>query len=85
MRVHSAGLLSFQKFWRSTYHQRKDISKHDYPIAVRACLKAWSDVCDDSLADGVSLGSESQSLVSSAVFLRIGLPFTLPSGKLYDT
>jgi hypothetical protein len=64
VRVQHDGLLSFEKFWRATYHQHKDVSKKDYPLAIRACLKAWSDVCDDSFADDISLGSDSQSLVS---------------------
>lgn len=71
VRVQNDGLLSFAKFWRSTYHQYEGVSKKDYPLAIRACLKAWSDVCDDSFADDISLGSESQSLVSVLFILRI--------------
>ena len=42
-------MLAFRKFWRATDRHRKDVLS--YTIAVRACLKAWDDVCDDSLAD----------------------------------
>ena len=42
-------MLAFRKFWRATDRHRKDVLS--YPIAIRVCLKAWDDVCDDSLAD----------------------------------
>jgi len=64
VRIQADAMLAFQKFWRATYHQRKDIFKKNYPVAIKTCLKAWGDVCDDSLADDISLGPESQSLVS---------------------
>jgi hypothetical protein len=62
--VRGDGPLVFHNFWRTTYHKRPDIPKKEYPILIQGCLKAWSDFCEDSLADGMSLESASQNLVS---------------------
>jgi len=44
-----------------------EIFQERYPIAI-SLLEGMGRVCDDSLADDVSLGSDSQSLVSSLIF-----------------
>ena len=38
-------MLAFRKFWRATHHHRQEILSKRYPIAIRACLKAWGDQC----------------------------------------
>ncbi|KIM35907.1 hypothetical protein M413DRAFT_449530 [Hebeloma cylindrosporum] len=64
VRVRGDGPLIFHNFWRKTYHKCPDIPKNEYPVLIQGCLKAWSDFCEDSLADGVSLGSASQNPAS---------------------
>jgi len=71
VRVRGNGPLVFHDFWRRTYHKRLDIPKKEYPISIQGCLKAWSDFCEDSLADGVSLESASQNVVSSSYFYGV--------------
>ena len=83
MRIQADAMLAFQKFWRATYHQRKDIPKESYPVAIKTCLKAWGDVCDDSLADDISLGPESQSLVSSLISALNQNILIIDVGELY--
>lgn len=66
LRIRGDGVLAFNTFWRATYHPRKDIPRDAYPAPIKACLKAWSDFCDDSLADDiVDSQSQSQSVVST--------------------
>ncbi|KAF8904104.1 hypothetical protein CPB84DRAFT_1773418 [Gymnopilus junonius] len=64
VRIRGDGPLLFHDFWRATYHTRKDILQEDYPLPIRLCLKSWSDITADSLADDISLDSGSQSLRS---------------------
>ncbi|KAF8968954.1 hypothetical protein BDZ97DRAFT_1915653 [Flammula alnicola] len=71
--IRGDGPLAFHSFWRSTYHLRPEIPKGDYPAPIKACLKAWSDFCEDSIADGISLDSASQSLET----------FTIPDSQPY--
>jgi len=85
VRIQADAMLAFQKFWRATYHQRKDIFRKNYPVAIKTCLKAWGDVCDDSLADDISLGPESQSLVSFFIYFCFKRPSQSNVGKLYDS
>jgi len=60
-------MLTFWKFWSATHYQRKDIPR-SYLVAIRACLKARGGVFDDSLADDIPLGSDSQGPVSFLIF-----------------
>lgn len=59
----AVGPLAFENFWRKTYHSQPHIKKQ-IPDNVRVCLKAFSDWRDNSLAEGISLDSQSQSTVS---------------------
>ena len=57
------GPLAFENFWRKTYHSQPHIKKQ-IPDNIRVCLKAFSDWRNNSLAEGISLDSQSQSTVS---------------------
>ncbi|KJA24353.1 hypothetical protein HYPSUDRAFT_200581 [Hypholoma sublateritium FD-334 SS-4] len=66
--IRGDGALAFDAFWRATYHARADIPKDAYPASIKACLRAWSIFCDDSLGDGVvESQSQSQSVGDSTV------------------
>ncbi|CAA7269069.1 unnamed protein product [Cyclocybe aegerita] len=80
VRIRGDGPVLFQRFWRSTYHKRPDISPKDYPVLIQSCLKAWSDFCGDSLAHGVSFDSASQSLKSYTIPDSQGSPSKGPPG-----
>jgi hypothetical protein len=59
----AVGPLAFEDFWRKTYHSQPHIKKQ-IPDNIRVCLKAFSDWRNNSLAEGISLDSQSQSTVS---------------------
>ncbi|KXN87615.1 hypothetical protein AN958_08396 [Leucoagaricus sp. SymC.cos] len=75
------GPLAFEQFWRRTYHdlgneelgqgggddegKETKFDKRLIPDDLKICLRAWSDHCGDSLAEG--LGGESQSTIRSIV------------------
>ncbi|KDR82379.1 hypothetical protein GALMADRAFT_237661 [Galerina marginata CBS 339.88] len=67
VRIRGEGPLAFHKFWHATYHIRPDIPKSDYPPLIQQCLKAWADITDGSLAEGISLDSGSESLRSYTI------------------
>jgi hypothetical protein len=56
------GPLAFEKFWRKSYHDQPESFKRLIPEDLKTCLKAWSDHCGDSLAEG--LADDTQSTVS---------------------
>ncbi|KAF9441997.1 hypothetical protein P691DRAFT_779598 [Macrolepiota fuliginosa MF-IS2] len=61
------GPLAFEQFWRTTYHDQHESLKRLIPDELRICLKAWSDHCGDSLAEGIASGIDSQSTPRSVV------------------
>lgn len=61
------GPLAFEQFWRlGLSHDQDEEFKRNVPEDLKICLKAWSDHCGDSLAEGVG---ETQSTVSSYPYL----------------
>ena len=59
----AVGPLAFEDFWRKTYHSQPHIKKQ-IPDNIRVCLKAFSDWRNNSLAEGISFDSQSQSTVN---------------------
>ncbi|KAJ3567736.1 hypothetical protein NP233_g6170 [Leucocoprinus birnbaumii] len=57
------GPLAFEQYWRNGgYHdQDSDTFKKLVPEELKTCLKAWSDYCGDSLAEGCTSALDSQS------------------------
>jgi len=64
------GPLAFERYWRKGgfHDQDSDNFKKMIPEELKACLKAWSDHCGDSLAEGCT-SSNSQSTVSSHSYI----------------
>ncbi|XP_006462383.1 hypothetical protein AGABI2DRAFT_119245 [Agaricus bisporus var. bisporus H97] len=62
------GPLAFEKFWRKSYHEQPESFKRLIPEDLKTCLKAWSDHCGDSLAEGLPDDSQStgRSIVSDS-------------------
>lgn len=61
------GPLAFEQYWRKGgYHDQDSSSfKKLIPEALKTCLKAWSDHCGDSLAEGCTSVMDSQSTTRS--------------------
>ena len=63
------GPIAFELFWRETYHDLPQYRPF-YPDCLKACLMGLSDVCGGSLAEGLSMGTETQITVRLYEYLN---------------